>query len=144
VLAGASLASFVLHAAYAPVLAGSIALAVACAVASAALRGRARLVFAALAVAFCGVVFQTAVRPRASAPEAERSSSASADGGESTRVDTSPTSGVSVRIAIHGASARLLAAHPLAGVGPGQFPAQFPPFRDPAEIEKSSHGRLQA
>lgn len=37
----------------------------------------------------------------------------------------------------------LLAETGLDGAGPGQFQAVFPPFRDPAEIEFSSFGRLE-
>lgn len=51
-------------------------------------------------------------------------------------------SGLEVRLRIWPRALSLFADHPLLGVGPGQFAAQFPPYRDPAEIELSSHGRL--
>jgi tetratricopeptide (TPR) repeat protein len=35
----------------------------------------------------------------------------------------------------------MVADHPWIGVGPGQFPRTFPTYRDPREIEISSHGR---
>jgi O-antigen ligase/tetratricopeptide (TPR) repeat protein len=38
---------------------------------------------------------------------------------------------------------QVLEAHPIHGVGPGQFQAAFPPFRDPAEIQLSSFGRQE-
>ncbi len=133
-LGAAAVVAFLFQAAQAPVLAGGIALAVAAAVAACARPGRARLVLAALAVAAALAVL---VPFRGGSTEPTPPTTPAA-------VDTSPASGVSVRVSIHGASARLFAAHPLAGVGPGQFPAQFPPYRDAAEIEKSSHGRLQA
>jgi tetratricopeptide (TPR) repeat protein len=46
-----------------------------------------------------------------------------------------------VRARVWASSLELLAAHPLLGVGPGQFAARFPPYRDPREIELSTHGR---
>lgn len=49
--------------------------------------------------------------------------------------------GVPVRLSIWRRTLALAAAHPLLGVGPGQFAAAFPPYRDPAEIERSSLGR---
>lgn len=49
--------------------------------------------------------------------------------------------GVGVRTRIWRASLGLVRDHPLLGVGPGQFAATFPPYRDPKEIERSTHGR---
>lgn len=50
--------------------------------------------------------------------------------------------GAPFRVATWRATLRLVAAQPL-GVGPGQFQAAFPPYRDPAELERSSHGRRE-
>jgi tetratricopeptide (TPR) repeat protein len=46
--------------------------------------------------------------------------------------------GLEVRRRIASSSLHMLAASPLLGVGPGQFAAAFPPFRDAREIELSS------
>ncbi len=137
VLGAAALAAFLWHAARAPVLAGAISLGVAAAIVAWTQRGTARVV--AVGIVLASIVAIAA--PFASSPGAQRAAS---DAMTSAAVDASPAGGGGVRVAILGASARLFAAHPLAGVGPGQFPAQFPPFRDPAEIERSTHGRLQA
>lgn len=49
--------------------------------------------------------------------------------------------GVEVRARIWSASLAMLRDHPWLGVGPGQFAATFPPYRDPREIEISTHDR---
>lgn len=49
--------------------------------------------------------------------------------------------GFGVRARIARATLPMIADHALLGVGPGQFPVQFPPYRDPAEIEASTLGR---
>jgi O-antigen ligase len=51
------------------------------------------------------------------------------------------TGGIEVRSLIWRRVPSLLAGAGLVGVGPGQFAAAFPPFRDPREIELSSLGR---
>jgi O-antigen ligase/tetratricopeptide (TPR) repeat protein len=51
------------------------------------------------------------------------------------------TGGFEVRARIWGASLRLLGDHALRGVGPGQFAAAFPGYRDPREIELTTLGR---
>jgi O-antigen ligase len=135
-IALAALAAFAAHATQAPVLTGLVALAVASAFAAIATRGPARSWFAVMVAIAC--IALVVVFARHTGDEA-RTPTANAQ-----HVDTSPASGVGVRAAVHLSSARLFAAHPLVGVGPGQFPAEFPPFRDPAEIEASSHGRLAA
>lgn len=50
--------------------------------------------------------------------------------------------GLEVRARLWGTAPAMLAAHPL-GVGLGQFAAQYPPFRDPVERERSSLGGAQ-
>ncbi len=135
----AAVVAFVAHAFRAPVLAGGIALSAACVVAAFSRGGRDRVLLVA-----CGVLALVAVITPIARHGANSAATQSKDAQPSAQVDTAPTSGVSVRVAIHRASARLAAAHPLVGIGPGQFPAEFPPFRELAEIEASSHGRLQA
>jgi len=51
--------------------------------------------------------------------------------------------GLEVRWRIWRRAAALLADAPLFGVGPGQFEREFPPYRDPAELVASSHGRAE-
>lgn len=136
VLGAACVVAFAWHAASAPVVAGGVTLFVASALALAAWRGRARR--AAVAPALVALAALLAPFVVTYVPVGAGASP------QSPAVDTSPASGVGVRAAVHIASGRMLAAHPLSGVGPGQFPAEFPPFRDPTEIERSSHNRLQA
>ncbi len=151
VVGGAAVLAFLWHAARAPVLAGSISIGVAAILAGfalpgfalpgRALHGRARVASFALAV----IALAAVLAPFAPfAIQHERAHAEPTATATSAALVTSPAGGLGVRASIHASSARLLAAHPFAGVGPGQFPAQFPPFRDPAEIERSSHGRLQA
>ncbi len=52
-------------------------------------------------------------------------------------------SGLEVRRLLWGSVPAILSEHALAGLGPGQFAAAYPPYRDPAEIELSSHGRRE-
>ncbi len=56
--------------------------------------------------------------------------------GERLRADSVSRS-LSVRIRVWSGSLKLALAHPLAGAGPGQFAARFPPYRDPAEHQIS-------
>jgi hypothetical protein len=49
--------------------------------------------------------------------------------------------GVEVRARIWTSSLAMLRDHPWLGVGPGQFAAAFPVYRDPREIELSTHER---
>ncbi|MBK7641730.1 MAG: O-antigen ligase family protein [Planctomycetes bacterium] len=51
------------------------------------------------------------------------------------------TGGLAVRTKILARTLRLVQANLVFGVGPGQFAARFPPYRDPAEIEISTHQR---
>lgn len=51
------------------------------------------------------------------------------------------TGGLEVRQLIWRRSLSLIGDHAALGVGPGQFAAAFPPYRDPREIQLSSHGR---
>ena len=61
-----------------------------------------------------------------------------------TSASTAPptsTGGFAVRERVWSRSLAMLADHPWSGVGPGQFEARFPVYRDPKEIELSTHGR---
>jgi len=48
--------------------------------------------------------------------------------------------GVGVRLRIWKQIPALVGSAPVLGIGPGQFQAAFPPFRDPRELEISRHG----
>ncbi|MFN0007981.1 MAG: tetratricopeptide repeat protein [Planctomycetota bacterium] len=50
-------------------------------------------------------------------------------------------SSTQVRTRVWSASLGMIRDHPWLGVGPGQFAAAFPPYRDPVEIEISTHHR---
>ena len=98
-----------------PVVAGGLAAGVGIgAFALARVKGRGALVAAIAVLAVLAAVAAIAVRP----------------GG-----------GVEVRARVWRSSLALLRDHPGLGVGPGQFAATFPPYRDPKEIELSTHGR---
>lgn len=149
IVAGMTLAGLLVYAALAPVLAGLLSLAAALAL-GAALHGglgrRGRAGFALLAlVALAGAALPI-VRGAADASEAATGAikvgwSQPTNMAPSVRSDTG---GVEVRSRILRASLRLLTDHPWVGVGPGQFAATFPPYRDPLEIELSTHGRKLA
>ncbi|MBL8861289.1 MAG: O-antigen ligase family protein [Planctomycetes bacterium] len=144
-LALLSLAAFLNQALSAPVLAGGVALAVAAVAVAATAEPRRRpaAILAAVAALIAVAAPFWIARGEASAP-ANVAAASAATPPTAVTAPPSPAGGLAVRAALHAASARLLAAHPLWGVGPGQFAAAFPPFRELAEIEASSHGRLQA
>jgi tetratricopeptide (TPR) repeat protein len=92
-------------------------------------------------------------RAAASASEAPPSSKDSASGiaddkaagaKSAEEIDPGNTGGFEVRARIWSASLSMLRDHVLAGVGPGQFTARFPTYRDPREIEISTLGRRLA
>jgi tetratricopeptide (TPR) repeat protein len=108
------------------VIAAALSMAVALLVlaTSAPMQVRTRALLAGVAVfAVCGLFV-----PRASAGPAPAGVSSS-------------TGGFAVRERIWARSLAMLADHPWSGVGPGQFEARFPVYRDPKEIELSTHGR---
>jgi len=130
---GASLA----HAFLAPVLTASVAMAVTLVVLALATRGLQRVSAGALAT----VVVVLALF----AGDALRGMPArGADVAAHAEREARPAAGLGVRLGILRGSAAMFGAHPLTGVGPGQFAATFPPFRDAREIEASTHGRLLA
>jgi O-antigen ligase len=125
-----------LHSVYcgiAPVLAGAgaLAIAIACAALGRERRGLAIVLAALCALAFGAAYLGSALAraPFGGHPSQARAT-APADAG-----------GGSVRMLVWRSTASLVADHALLGVGPGQFAAAFPPYRDPREIEISSHGR---
>lgn len=115
----------------APVFAGAAALAAALLVATAATRDSRKLI--ALAALFVALGFGAGrILPRPTS--APRESGAPVAGLEN-------TGGFEVRRLIWARVPAMLLDAGLFGVGPGQFAAAFPPYRDPREIELSSLGR---
>ncbi len=109
-----------------PVIASALSIAVALGALAAAapMPGRTRALLAGVAVvSVCGLLV-----PRGGAGQAPSGTSSS-------------TGGFAVRERIWSRSLAMLADHPWTGVGPGQFEARFPVYRDPKEIELSTHGR---
>ena len=120
---------FFAHAMLAPVLAGAVALGLALLAAS--LRaGRARIGFALAGALALALPFLQRLRPAEG--EAGAPAIAASVRGE--------TGGLPVRLRVAKRALALVLDHPLAGAGPGQFQARFPPYRDPEEIVLSRHG----
>lgn len=90
----------------------------------------------ATVAALCGM----ALAPSGDARLESAEVAAEAAGAQAPLAPTS-TGGIEVRLRVWGRLSALLADFPALGVGPGQFAAEFPPYRDPAEIELSSFGR---
>ncbi len=120
---------FLVYVARAPVIAGGLALAAglgAFALARSGLSANLRAFYVAAAIlAAIGVL--APLRSHKPAPEVPPT--------------TGSTGGFEVRKRVWSSSLAMLRDHPWVGVGPGQFAASFPPYRDPREIELSTHGR---
>jgi tetratricopeptide (TPR) repeat protein len=125
----AALAAFVVYAGRVPVLTGAAVLA--CVLLVAALRARDLRLCAGAALALLAFAHPwRAPQAPSPAPAPSRGVAAAGD-----------TGGLAVREKILARTLRLARANLLFGVGPGQFAAAFPPYRDPEEIEISSHQR---
>lgn len=125
-LGAAAVVLDIVLAARVPVIASALALAGAILVLAVAgpMPGRVRaLLLGVAAIAIVGLVL-----PRPTPTSSEGSGSPA-------------TGGFAVRASIWSRSLAMLADRPWTGVGPGQFEARFPPYRDPKEIELSTHGR---
>ncbi len=137
----AAAALFLAHAGLAPVWAGGGAFALAVLL-SAFLARRARadppLRLRLACVAAGAIVLLPALRLARSALSAESAPVVSGANGSSAA--SADVGGLAVRLGIWSRIPAVLAAHPLAGLGPGQFRARFPAFRDAREIERSRHG----
>jgi tetratricopeptide (TPR) repeat protein len=135
-----ALAGLFLYAALTPVLAGLVSLAIAFAIGAAlhkGLRVRARIGLAFLSL----IAMATALVPIAREEQSARAGESIAIPNEAASI-RSDTGGIEVRSRVAQSSLRLLADHAWVGVGPGQFAATFPPYRDPVEIELSTLGRV--
>jgi tetratricopeptide (TPR) repeat protein len=139
VLGGLALVLFLAHVAAAPVIAGSHTLLAALLVAAWRHPGRGRgalagLALAALMAPFVGMAARGALHGTTPDFEGVPPATATSTG----RAHT--LGGLGVRALVWRSTFALVADHPLAGCGPGQFQAAFPPYRDPREIELSRHG----
>lgn len=135
--------AFVLHAALVPVWTGAVAfgaasmLALVLSIRQPALGRYGRIG----AVTTLAMVLVAVLVPSA-ADVASRNPASTAPASEPAGAPTS-ISGLEVRRLLWGTVPAILSDHALAGLGPGQFAAAYPPYRDPAEIELSSHGRRE-
>ncbi len=133
----ATLVVFLAYTARVPVLAGSLACALALSwlVFAARRFGRGAVLAAACALALSVIALVVPIARRSSpAPVAANAAVATA----------SPTGGVGVRLQVWRGALALFAEHPLLGTGAGQFAARFPEHRRPEEIERTTYGRRRA
>lgn len=126
-LGAASALLFLVHAWLAPVLAASLAIAASLVFFSAATRS-------ARALAVAAVVLAGLALPLGS-------SSGAVPGSGELATPASATGGVGVRLELWRALPGMWLDAPWRGTGPGQFRAEFPPYRTQAEIEATTHGR---
>ncbi|MCZ6596561.1 MAG: hypothetical protein O7B99_02875 [Planctomycetota bacterium] len=128
---------FAWHAGRAPVIAGVVAAGIglgASAVLSPAAREQRRTRPVLLGLAALLVVAFLGFRAMPPAGEAPRSLG--------TQV-AAETGGFEVRARIWKSLGAAFAANPVLGFGPGQFQADYPPYRDPREIVLSNHGSCE-
>lgn len=135
-----ALVAFLAYTARVPVLAGSLAAAVSALALLVAARAADRvtrvLAGCALLLALAALLLPLA-RDRGVPGPTESEAGTPA-------VHASPTGGVGVRALVWRGSLALLADHPFAGVGTGQFAARFPEHRLAEEIERTTYGRRRA
>jgi O-antigen ligase len=157
-LGAAALAAQSAYAARAPVIAAVVALTAVLALGLVRLERGARRRLAALAgLALAAGAVGFAARPAALPPEASEASRAApartppgspeaglAEAQAADAAEDSPApgdlAGFEVRWRVWRSLPRLVADHPWLGVGPGQFPAAYPPYRDPDELRLSETG----
>ena len=146
VLGAATLLAFIAYTVRVPVLAGALALATAllfAAIVRVKSGSVARLAFAAIALAAALFVLVPVAR-RKLASGAETPAASAAQSTSNSERDPGNTGGIEVRARIWKGSLALVRDQPWLGIGPGQFAARFPPYRDPREIEISTLGRTLA
>jgi len=127
ILGGIAALLFLIFVGRVPVLAGALVFALVLGLA--AWRGRSWKLAAAALVALVAL-WHPWRTPQAPAPASSLHVAAAGD-----------TGGLAVREKILARTLRLVQANLFLGVGPGQFAARFPPYRDPEEIEISTHQR---
>jgi len=130
VVGGLALGLFLAFVARVPVIAGGLAAGAGLCALAWGCRGAARFSMLGLA-ALAGACALAPILLRAAPPEGSSAARLAGD-----------TGGFPVRARVWSSSFEMLADHPLLGVGPGQFAAAFPPYRDPIEIgiSRSSTG----
>lgn len=129
-IGGIAAASYAFYVGVAPVLAGALSFALALALL--VLVNTKTRALSALMLAVClGLFGAGRLVPHAPLPASARPA-ASAPG---------DVGGLAVRQRIWRSVPALIADYGLLGAGPGQFRAAYPPYRDPEEIELSSHDR---
>ncbi len=127
----------------APVIAGLLALFAALGISCLPARillgpGRRRILRVSTAL---GLALVAAVAGWLFAPSAPSTPESAGPNVEAPPAPSGSLGGAEVRARIWWRVALLLPERPLFGFGPGQFQAAFPPYRDPAEIELSTHQR---
>lgn len=130
--------AFALYVALVPVHAGTVALVAALAALTAT--GARRVDGSRRTALVVGLVLVTAMGVRHGIGQGDSSASLPPASTLAPRADSS-LGGFAFREYTWARVPALVLAHPWAGVGPGQFEAGFPPYRDPREIELSSFGR---
>jgi tetratricopeptide (TPR) repeat protein len=128
-LGAVALAAFVAYAGRVPVLTGAAVLA--CVLLLTALRARKLSLSAGALLAMLAFAHPWRAAPGPVAPAPPNLHIAAAG----------DTGGFAVRKRILARTWKLAGANLAFGVGPGQFAARFPPYRDPQEIELSTHQR---
>ncbi|MBI5365158.1 MAG: O-antigen ligase family protein [Planctomycetes bacterium] len=129
-----------------PVIAGALAAVVGCAALALLCKERAPRL-GALALGVLAVLVAVVPRLASSSKGEEPASKSSAitaparAGDTATPARAGDTGGIAVRQRVWWSTLALVADHPFLGVGLGQFAARFPAYRDPEEIELSSHRR---
>jgi O-antigen ligase len=134
-LGGLALLLFLAFVARAPVIAGGLALSVGLAAFALARADLSRV----LRGAFLGLALLAALGALAPLAVPFHASGRGTPGTDGPAAGSA--GGFEVRARIWSRSLSMLRDSPWLGVGPGQFAASFPPYRDPREIELSTHGR---
>ena len=134
-IGAAAATAFAIHAGTTPVAAGALAFGVALGLAAVLVPRETKRAswIAASFVLIAPLAFVAA--PLYSSNELQTSSADAV-----ARAATSNAGGAEVRLRIWNQLPELVGDHILTGIGPGQFRSAFPPYRDPAEIELSTHG----
>ncbi len=112
---------------------------------------RGRILLIAVLVAVAPIGFRAATEGASNASRPAGVSEADAEGSEGERGEAIPiapaaartTGGIRFRTLTWARIPNIVRDHGALGVGPGQFQAAFPPYRDPAEIELSSFDRQE-
>jgi O-antigen ligase len=132
---------FVLHASWAPVWTGALAFGIVAMLPLGLGMLRPTLGrYGRVGVLLCMLlVLAAAFGPRAGQAQASQAQPVAS----ATTAAANSLTGLEVRRLIWAQAPAMLSANLLLGIGPGQFEREFPPYRDLAEIELSSHNRTE-